>query len=66
MSQSRKKFFIRGLKKDDEEAAAIENDWKFAAMVLDRSSFPHYFCFNNFLCNEKLLLASNGVERCEK
>ncbi len=22
--------------RDDEEAAAIENDWKFAAMVLDR------------------------------
>jgi hypothetical protein len=46
MSQSRKKFYIyvlRGLKKDDEEAAAIENDWKFAAMVLDRSSFHYYF-----------------------
>ena len=23
---------------DDEEAASIENDWKFAAMVLDRSA----------------------------
>ena len=22
--------------RDDEDAAAIENDWKFAAMVLDR------------------------------
>ena len=25
--------------RDDEDAAAIENDWKFAAMVLDRFVF---------------------------
>ncbi len=59
LSQLRKKFYIyvlRGLKKDDEEAAAIENDWKFAAMVLDRSSFYYFLEIALYLFNEKLLL----------
>jgi hypothetical protein len=52
-------YVLLGLKKDDEEAAAIENDWKFAAMVLDRSSFQYFLEIVLYLFNEKLLLPPN-------
>lgn len=46
--------------RDDEEAAAVENDWKFAAMVLDRLCLITFTLFT-FIATIAVLVAAPHV-----
>ena len=47
--------------KDDEEAAAIEADWKFAAMVLDRLCLLAFTTFTVILSAATLIAAPHVI-----
>ena len=51
--------------RDDEDAAAIENDWKFAAMVLDRLCLITFTAFT-VIATVAVLAAAPHVIQAEQ
>jgi len=60
MYSTSRPFFLRVSKNGEEDTAAIENDWKFAAMVLDRLCLITFTLFT-FVATIAVLLSAPHI-----